>query len=124
MVRMVIVLVHWKIIPGKFDELRQFWLFKSIPESVDGLFGEFLSRALPQSEFNYLVDDLSSGNAEYESYINVGIWSSEQRFQAVVGHLFNDDKPKEDWEFAKRTRTVLSPTEERRGTWNIPTLVT
>jgi len=56
--------------------------------------------------------------------VNVGIWSSEQRFHEVVGHLFDDNRPKKDWEFEKRTRTILSPVEERRGTWSIPNKVT
>jgi len=117
--QMVIVLIQWKIKPNLVEIFKDWWLNETIPASSGGLFGEFLSNPIPKSEFNYKVNDLIPDSGDYVPFVNVGIWESELRFQEVVGHLFNDDAPKKEFEFSRRERTLLNPFAEHRGTWQL-----
>jgi hypothetical protein len=114
--KMVIVLIHWRIKPDQVDEFRSWWVNESIPDSIDGLFGEYLSAPMSSSDFTYTVDDLNPGDGSYTPFVNVGIWADERRFHEVVGHLFNDDAPLKSFESERRRRTILKPTEFRSGT--------
>ena len=51
---MVIVFIHWKIIPNKVDNFLEYWRKTAIVENRDGLIGEFLSEPHSPAEYHGL----------------------------------------------------------------------
>ena len=120
---MIIVLIHWRIKPTPEDEQAFLTWWKNDAPINDkcNLIGEFLSAPMPAKDFKFAVNDLSARTDEpaHKAFINVGLWKDWESFFEEVGHNFNDDNPPKPFEAARRTRTILSPEEWRRGDFNL-----
>lgn len=125
---MIIVLIHWRIKPT--DEavaaFYDYWKNKAKIKDKSGLTGEFLSAPLPARQFPFRVDDLALGPGllDCRHFINVGIWKDWEAFFEQVGQYMNDDKPLQDFEADRRTRTILEPQQWRMGQFDLPEMGT
>lgn len=118
---MVIVLIHWKIIPDKIDDFLKFWREKATVENRKGLIGEFLSEAHSPAEFPWITWDIMGCEGKYRSYVNVGCWSNSDDFQEQIGKYFlMNASEKKDFEFEPRIRTILKPKCWRIGDASLP----
>lgn len=120
---MVIVMIKWKIRPGRRDEFLEFWRKKAVVEDRRGLVGEFLSEVATEASFPYITWNVSSCDderQEYKVFINVGIWADDESFREQVAQYFNDDKPPMEFEAERRVRTVLTPRCWRMGDALLP----
>jgi hypothetical protein len=121
---MIVVLIHWRIKPT--DEavgaFFNWWKNTATIKDKSNLVGEFLSAPEPSSKFKFLVNDLSPqpGEAPHRAFVNVGFWKDWESFYEQVGHNFDDDRPPQPFEAARRTRTILEAKEWRVGGWQLP----
>jgi hypothetical protein len=120
-----IVAIHWKIKKGMETEFEQKWRTVFKVGNRDGLIGEFLSKvehrdaAHPYITWPIQCDDPAL-EEQCTHYVNVGLWSSHERFFAEVGHLMKDDRPPADFEIERRRRIAITPVEWRRGPAVLP----
>ena len=121
---MVIVIIHWRIKPTAQAEsdFFNFWTETAIIEDKSNLAGEFLSQPIPADRFKFIVDDYSQGHslADCRHFINIGIWKDWHSFSGQVGKFMDDEKPLQDFEAERRTRSVLEPKQFRIGAWELP----
>src|SRR4051812_599437 len=121
---MVIVMIHWRIksTEAAEQEFFKWWREKATIPDKSNLVGEFLSAPIPASQFKYRVDDLTFGHGvlDCRHFMNIGFWEDEKSFHEQVGDKFRDDLPIMPFEADRRTRTILSPKEWRRGQWELP----
>ena len=117
---MVIVLVHWKIRPDKVEAFLEYWRKTAIVQDKKGLIGEFLSDACHTSEFPWITWDLTGCDGLYRSFVNVGMWSNAKDFHEQIGKYFEGKAKQQDFEYKKRTRTILRPACWRIGEAHFP----
>ncbi|MGV3569880.1 MAG: hypothetical protein ACO1PB_04710 [Ramlibacter sp.] len=123
---MVVVMIHWRIKSTDDDEKAFFewWSETATIAHKSGLIGEFLSAPIPANKFDYKVDDLTFGHGvlDCRHFMNIGLWKDEESFKKQVGDKFNDNGPIMAFEADRRTRTILSPKQWRRGQSQLPDL--
>lgn len=121
---MVIVLIKWRIKPSEsaVGAFKNWWREHAEIADRCGLVGEFLSEPVPEEQLPYASDDLAPASGEFWPFVNVGLWRDEEAFRSQVAQYFKDDEPPQDFEAARRTRTVLLPREWRLGEWNLADL--
>ena len=118
---MVIVLIHWKIIPNKVEVFLKFWRRKAVVENRQGLIGEFLSEPHSAAEYPWITWDIMGCEGKYRSFINVGCWSNADDFHEQIGKYFlNNVSEKNDFEYEPRVRTILKPKCWRMGDASLP----
>ena len=117
---MIVVLIHWKIIPDKVDEFLEFWRKTAIVQDRKGLIGEFLSEVSSTSEYNWITWDLGALQDRYKSFVNVGLWDDPCEFREQIGKYFETSTGKQHFEHEARVRTVLHPKCWRMGDSNLP----
>ena len=68
-----IVVVHWKIKPGREAEFLDYWSTRSVVEDRTGLIGEYLGSSI---EDRARAPSINWGTLDraYVSYFNVGLW--------------------------------------------------
>ena len=115
---MVIVLILWKIKPGHEDAFRKHWEQKLRIQDRTGLVGEFLCEPGPEGYITWHLP--SPEDPSCTVFVNVGIWASADAFRQQIEPYFNDDKPLESFEAARRVRTVLYPGSRRMGSALLP----
>lgn len=120
---MVIVLIHWKIIPNKVEHFLKYWRKKAIVENREGLIGEFLSEPHSPAEYPWITWDIMGCEGKYRSFVNVGCWSNADDFHEQIGKYFPENastkKPK-PFEYEPRIRTILKPKCWRMGDAPLP----
>ena len=85
---MVVVLIHWKIVPGRVAEFLTYWKQRAVIQDRSGLIGEFLSEAHSTAEFDWITWDVTEGRSDCRSFINVGLWSDAMAFQDQIAKYF------------------------------------
>jgi len=113
---MIVVLIWWKILPGREDDFLRWWQIESEPKDKAPLFGEYLSRPRRADSLPYKSTDLFPVDGTHVPFVNIGIWKDEESFRSVIGP--RDDLQKKDFEFEYRTRTVLTVEETHQGEWS------
>jgi len=119
---MHIVLVDWKIIPGKETEeaFKKFWRSGLPVNDRSKMVGEFLSAVTSQSsEYPWITWNLADSD-KYTRFVNVGLWADAAAFHGQIGQYFNPENGKMDFEFELRKRSLLSPECWRMGDWPLP----
>lgn len=117
---MHIILVDWKIIPGKEDDFKQYWRETLPVDDRSRMIGEFLSSVSKEDQYPWITWDLSE-DGDYTRFINVGLWADAEAFQEQIGKYFNPvDGSTKPFEFKIRHRALLSPECWRMGDWNLP----
>jgi hypothetical protein len=117
---MIIVLIHWKIIPNKVDEFLEFWRKTAVVQDRRGLIGEFLSEAYSTVEYSWITWQLTGSYGKYHSFINVGLWNNAEDFHEQIGRYFESSSGKREFEYEPRIRTVLGPRCWRVGDSSLP----
>ena len=118
---MVIVLIHWKIIPNRVDDFLKFWKTTVVVENRHGLIGEFLSEPHSPAEYPWITWDIMGCEGKYRSFINVGYWVDAEEFHEQVGkYIPKTPSEKKDFEYEPRLRTVLKPKCWRMGDAPVP----
>lgn len=108
-----IVVVHWKIKPGREREFLEYWSQRSVVADRSGLVGEFLNSVEDQAHFPWI--NMQSVRGNYTSYFNVGIWRDEGAFEDQIGKFINNARPPLPFEAARRERVFLEPQRWRIG---------
>lgn len=118
---MVIVLIHWKIIPDKIEDFLEYWRKEAIVDNRHGLIGEFLSEPQSPTEHPWITWDIMGCEGKYKSFINIGCWSNADDFHEQIGKYFLDNaSKKKDFEYEPRVRTILKPKCWRMGDTSLP----
>jgi hypothetical protein len=117
---MHILLIEWKIIPGKEDEFKDYWKTKVPVQDRTQLVGEFLSSVNAKTEEFPWVTWNSNKDSSFSHFINVALWANVGAFHRQIGKYFDPAKGKLDFEFELRRRSLLSPECWRMGDWNLP----
>ena len=52
---MVVMLIHWKIVPGKVADFMTFWKQRMVIQDRRGLIGEFLAKAHSATEYDWIT---------------------------------------------------------------------
>ena len=117
---MIIVMIHWKIVPDRVDEFLEFWRKEALINDRRGLVGEFLTEAHSTAEFEWITWQLTGCEGEYRSYVNIGYWDNAKEFYKQVGKYFETSTGKRDFEYQPRIRTVLKPKCWRMGDSSLP----
>jgi hypothetical protein len=82
---------------------------------------EFLSDALPMSDFPYITWHLDAESlGDFKSYVTVGLWRDATAFQDQVAAYFNDGNPLKPFEKYRRRRVVFRPVSWRVGDAEMP----
>ena len=115
---MVIVLVKWKIKPGREAEAQAHWEQKLTIGDRSGLVGEFLCE--PGSEPYITWGFTDPDDPPCTVFLNAAIWADAEAFRKQVEPYFKDDKEPEPFEAARRVRTVLYPKSRRIGASGVP----
>jgi len=114
---MHIILVHWKIAPGREEEFLRYWSTSSRVGDRSGLIGEFLTAPEEPSPYPWINWPL---DPSYRSYINVGLWRDGAAFQSEFGQHIDDTRPMLPFEAQRRTRILLEATAWRIGGGALP----
>ena len=117
---MIIVMIHWKIVPDRVDEFLEFWRKEALINDRRGLVGEFLTEAHSTAEFEWITWQLTGCEGKYRSYVNIGYWDNAKEFYKQVGKYFETSTGKRDFEYQPRIRTVLKPKCWRMGDSSLP----
>lgn len=118
---MIIVIIHWKIKRGGSyrDDFFRYWKRLEIEDRSE-IAGEFLSEPVDESQLTYPCTTLAADD-RFDSYFNVGVWSSEDAFRRNVIEPFVGKSPvKKNFEFEYRSRMILSPDWWRVGLSDLP----
>lgn len=113
-----IVVVHWKIKPGREAEFLDYWSTRSVVEDRTGLIGEYLSSIEDRSRAPWI--NWSTLDPAYISYFNVGLWQDADSFQSQIGKFIDNTRPPLPFEAAKRERIFLAPERWRAGKSALP----
>src|ERR1041385_1218546 len=116
---MVIVLVYWKILRGQEEDFKTYWRSAFPVKDRSGLVGEFLSEPTGHEAYPWVTADLRSGNDDFTTFINVGLWRDAETFHEQIGRYFDPARGKLDFEYELRTRALLTPHCWRIGEWPI-----
>ena len=73
---MIIVMIHWKIVPDRVDEFLEFWRKEALINDRRGLVGELLTEAHSTAEFEWITWQLTGCEGKYRSFINIGYWDN------------------------------------------------
>ena len=114
---MVVVLLHWKIVPAKVTDFMKNWKQEAVVQDRRGLIGEFLTEAHSATELDWITWDLTGG---YRSFINVGLWSDAGAFHDQIAMYFETRTGKHDFAYRARVRTLLEPSCWRLGEFSLP----
>ena len=117
---MVIVLIHWKILPDKVDDFLAFWKEVATIKDRSGLTGEFLSAIHPSDNYDWITWDLTAEHDEYVPFMNVGLWRDVQTFHDQIGRYFPAPGNKQPFEYEERVRALLDAQYWRRGLFPLP----
>lgn len=113
---MHIVLIDWKIVPGKDEEFLKTWRSMFVNDRTR-MTGEFLSRVIDDRQrFPWITWDLTGGG-NFTRFINIGLWADAEAFHDQIGRYFNPAGGKLPFEYEIRTRALLSPACWRMGDW-------
>ena len=115
---MVVVLVKWKIKPGREDEFLTRWREEFTIPDPHGLVGEFMCE--PGSQGYITWGQRDPDDPPCTIFVNVAIWDSAEAFRMQVEPKFKDDKEPESFEAVRRVRTVLNPVAWRMGEGLLP----
>lgn len=115
---MRIVVVHWKIKPGRERDFLEYWTTRSIVENRAGLVAEFLSSKADEKTAPWIT--MASLDPSYTSFFNVGIWRNAAAFQDQIGRFIDNSRPPLEFEAAKRERVFLVPERWRIGQGSLP----
>lgn len=113
-----IVVVHWKIKPGREAEFLDYWATRSVVEDRTGLVGEYLSSIEDRSLAPWI--NWSTLDPAYTHYFNVGLWRDVDSFQDQIGKFIDNSRPPLAFEGAKRERVFLVPERWRAGRSALP----
>lgn len=128
---MIIVLINWRVLPGRAADFVEFWSSTLKLNNPQGLIGEFLSKVEAPEFFGKITWQLEPSDQEedrsfwqsenYISFVNIGIWENLEDFDRAVGKFMNSDpKSMNEYEAAPRRRAVLSPEAWRIGMSKLP----
>jgi hypothetical protein len=115
---MRIILVHWKIRPGREDEFIAHWSTISAVADRSGLVGEFLTVPDDPVVYPWITWPL---DPSYRTFINIGLWRDGAAFQEQFGRHINDCAPLLPFEAERRTRILVEPKAWRTGAAPLPT---
>lgn len=113
-----IVVVHWKIKPGREAEFLDYWGTRSVVEDRTGLVGEYLSSIEDRERAPWI--NWSTLDPAYTHYFNVGLWRDVDAFQDQIGKFIDNSRPPLAFEGAKRERVFLVPERWRAGRSALP----
>lgn len=108
-----IVVVHWKIKPGRESEFLDYWSTRSVVGDRSGLVSEYLSSVEDRGRAPWITWRTLS--PEYTSYFNVGIWCDLDAFQDQIGRYIDNSRPPLPFEAERRERVLLAPAAWRTG---------
>ena len=114
-----IVVVHWKIKPGREIEFLDYWSTRSVVGDRSGLVGEYLSSVEDRGLAPWITWQTLS--PEYTSYFNVGVWRDLDAFQDQIGRHIDNSRPSLPFEAERRERVLLAPAAWRVGRSILPT---
>lgn len=114
-----IVVVHWKIKPGREAEFLDYWSTRSVVGDRSGLVGEYLSSVEDRGLAPWITWQTLS--PEYTSYFNVGVWRDLDAFQDQIGRHIDNSRPSLPFEAERRERVLLAPAAWRVGRSILPT---
>ena len=118
---MVIVLIKWKIKPEQESTFLTYWRQDATVTDRTGLIGEFLSEVGSEPYITWeLAEPNTPAHPPHKVFVNIGIWADADTFHEQIGQYFNDKKPIEPFEAARRVRTVVHPTCRRMGSAALP----
>ena len=117
---MIIVMVHWKIVPDRVNEFLDFWKGEATIDNRRGLVGEFLTEELSSADFEWITWQLTGCERKYRSFVNVAYWKNAKEFQEQMGKNLETTMEKKDFEYQLRIRTVLKPKCWRMGNYPLP----
>ena len=113
-----LVIVHWKIKPGREAEFLTYWSERARVADRAGLVGEFLSGVEDRATYPWMT--MASLDRRWTSYFNVGLWRDAAAFQEQIGRFIDIARPPLDFEAERRERVLLAAERWRRGTWQLP----
>lgn len=108
-----IVVVHWKIKPGKEAEFLNYWSTRSVVGDRSGLVSEYLSSVEDRGRAPWIT--WQTLRPEYTSYFNVGVWRDLDAFQDQIGRYIDNSRPPLPFEAERRERVLLAPEAWRTG---------
>lgn len=114
-----IVIVHWKIKPGREAEFLDYWSTRSVIGDRSGLVGEYLSSVANRDRAPWI--NWQNLSLKYTSYFNVGVWRDVDAFQEQIGQFIDNDRPSLPFEAERRERVLLNPETWRIGRSTPPT---
>lgn len=117
-VGMRLVVVHWKIKPGREAEFLDHWSTRATIEDRAGLLCEFLCSVEDRGRFPWII--LQALDSRWTSFFNVGLWRDAAAFQDQIGRHIDDARPPLDFEAERRERVFLSPERWRLGRSALP----
>lgn len=117
-----LVVVHWKIKPGREAEFLDYWASPASIPDRSGLISEFLSGVADAggNGGQHPWTTLRSFSPRWTSYFNVGLWRDAGAFEDQIGRHIDDTRPLLDFEAERRERVFLAPERWRRGASQLP----
>lgn len=113
-----IVIVHWKIKPGREAEFLNYWSTRSVVEDRSGLVSEYLSSIESRDLAPWI--NWQRLSPAYISYFNVGIWHDLTAFQDQIGQYIDNNRSPLPFEAERRERVLLAPEAWRIGRSTLP----
>lgn len=114
---MRIVLVEWRIKPGREAEFLDYWSRREVVPERDGLIGEFLSRVDPTYGSPWVTWSL---DPRWTTFVNVGLWRNGDEFHDQIGYKIVDARPSMSFEAERRRRILVAPERWRCGGTPLP----
>ena len=113
-----IVVVHWKVKPGREQEFLDYWSQRAAVQDRSGLVAEFLSGVEDRDKYPWI--NWRSLDPRWTSYFNVGLWRDAAAFQEQVGRFIDNARPPLDFEADRRERVLVEPRRWRVGASGLP----
>ena len=113
-----IIVVHWKIKPGKEADFLSHWSTRSVVGDRSGLVSEYLSSVEARGRAPWIT--WQTLRPEYTSYFNVGVWRDLNAFQDQIGRYIDDSRALLPFEAERRERVLLAPEAWRTGRSILP----
>lgn len=113
-----LVVVHWKVKPGREAEFLGYWSTRAAIEDRAGLICEFLCSVEDRGRFPWITS--RALDPRWTSFFNVGLWRDTAAFQDQIGRHIDDARPSLDFEAERRERVFLSPERWRLGRSALP----
>ena len=114
---MRIVLVEWRIRPGREKEFLDYWSRREVVPERDGLIGEFLNRVDTASQSPWVTWPL---DPRWTTFVNVGLWRNAEDFHEQIGYKINDETLALPFEAERRRRIFVAPERWRSGNAALP----